>query len=60
MKKHGNRNFQNSCNGKGCDIRHIVLPTDGSVKPIRMEVRRKRDDIQKVLSVPYLSLDKVA
>ena len=50
----------NSCNGKGCSIRHLVLPNDIKPKSIYLEVHGKRNDIQTVLYSPGILLRKVA
>jgi hypothetical protein len=55
MKKN---DIRNSCGGKGCSVRGIVLPNDSKPKPICMEVHGVRNDIAKVSSVSNLSLGK--
>lgn len=50
--------FKNKCGGKrGCEI--TLLPTDSSIKPILSRMYGTRNDISKILSVAYISLDKI-
>jgi len=50
-------NVNNSCSGRGCRI--YILPADSRIKPIYSKVLRTKYDIQKILLVPSVSLDKM-
>ena len=53
------KEIKNSCNGRGCSVR-IVLPNDSKPVVVYSKMFRKRNDIQKVLFVSDIILDKVA
>ena len=46
----------NTCSKRGCEI--TLLPSDSRVRTIVSRVYGTRNDIQKVLPMAYLSLDK--
>jgi hypothetical protein len=49
--------INNSCNGRGCRI--YILPLDRRIKPIYSKVLSKRYDIQKMVFISIVSLDKM-
>lgn len=49
--------INNNCDGRGCRV--YIRPFDRRIKPVYSKVSSKRHDIQKMVSSPYLFLDKV-
>lgn len=50
------KDVRNSCDGNGCHV--TILPVDGRIIPIYSELFSNRYDIQKILPIPSLSLEK--
>lgn len=50
------KDVRNSCDGNGCHV--IILPVDGRIIPIYSELFSTRYDIQKILPIFSLSLEK--
>lgn len=49
--------INNNCDGRGCRV--YIRPFDRRIDPILAKVLPKGYDIQKMVSSPYLFLDKV-
>lgn len=53
-----NHDIRNTCGKRrGCSLL-ITLPYDSQLKPIYSRVYGTRNDIQKILSPPYMHLDE--
>ena len=53
------KEIKNNCGGKrGCSV-VIILPHDSGIEPVLSSMYGIRNDIQKILSLAHISLDKV-
>lgn len=48
----------NSCGKRGCDSRDLTLPNDGKFNDVSVQVHGIWDDLEEILPIPGLYLDK--